>query len=129
MGTFETTFMVPDLTADQRLLPISSVVPSYQRQKLVAALAIAEKDKKLIAANPLVQDGQKLVPSVTKVFRDVASLTFLRGKVKAFDSALLRITEGLSAKAKSVPVRDTTGCREVRGLAIARCSPSITGAL
>ena len=28
----------------------------------------AEKDKKLLAANPLVEDGQKLVPSVTRVF-------------------------------------------------------------
>jgi VWFA-related protein len=126
MGTFETTFVVPDLTADQKMLPISSVVLSYQREKLNDALASAEKDKKLIAANPLVQDGQKLVPSVTKVFRKdqnlyvyleayqpgaeqtqmlVASLTFFRGKVKAFESAPLRITEGLSAKAKSVPVR------------------------
>jgi hypothetical protein len=35
----------------------------------------------------------------------VASLTFYRGKVKAFESAPLRITEGLNAKAKSVPVR------------------------
>ena len=126
MGTFETNFVVPDLTADQKMLPISSVVLSYQREKLNDALATAEKDKKLIAANPLVQDGQKLVPSVTKVFRKeqnlyvyleayqpgaeqtrmmVASLTFFRGKVKAFESAPLRITEGLSAKAKSVPVR------------------------
>jgi hypothetical protein len=35
----------------------------------------------------------------------VASLSFFRGKVKAFESAPLRISEGLSAKAKSVPVR------------------------
>jgi hypothetical protein len=126
MGTFETTFVVPDLTTDQKYLPISSVVLSYQREKLDATVASAEKDKKLLAANPLVQDGQKLVPSVTRVFRKdqnlyvyleayqpgaektqmmVASLTFFRGKVKAFETAPLRITEGLNAKAKSVPVR------------------------
>ena len=126
MGTFETTFVVPDLTNDQKYLPISSVVLSYQREKLDAAVATAEKDKKLLAANPLVQDGQKLIPSVTKVFRKdqnlyvyleayqpgaektqmmVASVSFFRGKVKAFETAPLRISDGLNAKAKSVPVR------------------------
>jgi VWFA-related protein len=126
MGTFETRFVVPDLTSDQKYLPISSVVLSYQREKLDAAVASVEKDKKLLAANPLVEDGQKLVPSVTKVFRKdqnlyvyleayqpgadktrmmVASLSFFRGNVKAFESAPLRITEGLNAKAKSVPVK------------------------
>ena len=55
MGTFETKFTVPDLTTDQKHLPISSVVLSYQREKLDAAVASAEKDKKLLAANPLVQ--------------------------------------------------------------------------
>jgi VWFA-related protein len=126
MGTFETTFVVPDLTTDQKYLPISSVVLSYQREKLDAAVATAEKDKKLLAANPLVQDGQKLVPSVTKVFRKdqnlyvyleayqpgaektqmmVASVSFFRGKVKAFETAPVRIMDGLNAKSKSVPVR------------------------
>ena len=126
MGTFETSFVVPDLTADQKYLPVSSVVLSYQREKLDAAVASVEKDKKLLAANPLVHDGQKLVPSVTKVFRKqqnlyvyleayqpgaektqmmVASLSFFRGDVRAFESAPLAITEGLNAKAKSVPVR------------------------
>ena len=32
-------------------------------------MASAERDKKLLAANPLVQDDQKLIPSVTRVFR------------------------------------------------------------
>ena len=122
MGTFETKFVVPDLTADQKYLPISSVVLSYQREKLDAAVATAEKDKKLIAANPLVQDDQKLVPSVTRVFRKdqnmyvyleayqpgaektqmmVATVSFYRGKVKAFETAPLQITDGLNAKVES----------------------------
>ena len=88
---------------------------SNQRQDMNAALATAEKDKKLLAANPLVQDNQKLVPSVTRVFRKdqdmfvyleayqpdadttqplVASVSFYRGKVKAFETAPLQITEG-----------------------------------
>ena len=125
MGTFETKFTVPDLTADQRYLPISSVVLSYQREKLDAAVATAERDKKLIAASPLVQNGEKLVPSVTRVFRQeqdmqvyleayqpgvektqpmVATVSFYRGKVKTFEAPAQRITEGLNAKSKAVPV-------------------------
>ncbi|HTS65281.1 MAG TPA: VWA domain-containing protein [Candidatus Acidoferrales bacterium] len=126
MGTFETKFTIPDLTSDQRYLPISSVVLSYQREKLDAAVATAERDKKLIAANPLVQNGEKLVPSVTRVFRQqqdlqvyleayqpgaektqplVATVSFYRGKVKTFEAPVVRITDGLNPKSKAVPVR------------------------
>ncbi|MCC6857108.1 MAG: VWA domain-containing protein [Bryobacterales bacterium] len=126
MGTFETRFAVPNLTARQNRLPTSSVVLSHQREKLSAALASAERDRKLIASNPLVQDGEKLVPSVTRVFlKDqemyvyleayqpaapatqymVASVGFYRGKVKAFETAPLQIVEGLNPKTKAVPVR------------------------
>jgi VWFA-related protein len=126
MGTFETKFVVPDLTTEQRRLPISSVVLSNQRENLSAAVATAERDKRLLNASPLVQDGQKLVPSVTRVFRKaqdmyvyleayqpnaettqpiVASVSFYRGKVKAFETAPLQVTEGLNAKSKALPVR------------------------
>jgi VWFA-related protein len=126
MGTFETKFVIPDLTAEQKYVPISSVVLSYQREQLDRALATAERNKKLIAANPLVQDDQKLVPSVTRVFRKehdmyvyleayqpsaettqlmVATLSFYRGRVKAFETAPLQITQGLNPKSKAVPVR------------------------
>lgn len=125
MGTFETKFIVPDLTSQRQALPISSVVLGYQREKLDTAVASAERNNKLIAANPLVHDGVKLVPSVTRVFRKnhdmyvyleayqpeatstkfmVATLTFYRGKVKAFESHPLRIADGLNAKSKAVPV-------------------------
>ncbi len=126
MGTFETKFVVPDLTTEARYLPISSVVLSYQRERLDAAVASAEKDKKLLAANPLIQDGSKLVPSVTRVFRKdedmyvyleayqpgaektrlmVATVSFFRGGVKAFETAPLQVTGGLNPKSKAVPMR------------------------
>ncbi|MBV8902996.1 MAG: VWA domain-containing protein, partial [Acidobacteriia bacterium] len=57
IGTFETKFVIPDLTTEQKYLPISSVVLSNQRQKLDAAVASAERDKKLISEHPLIQDG------------------------------------------------------------------------
>jgi len=126
MDTFETRFTIPDLTTTLKYLPISSVVLSNQRQDLKESLATAEKDKKLLASNPLVQENQKLVPSVTRVFRKdqemyvfleayepdsettepiIASVSFYRGKVKAFETAPLQITEGLNAKSKALPVR------------------------
>ena len=45
MGTFETKFVVPDLTADPKYLPISSVVLSYQREKLEPAVAGGEETR------------------------------------------------------------------------------------
>ena len=126
MGTFETKFQVPDLGIEQRYLPISSVVLSNQRQKLDAAVATAEKDKKILAAHPLIQDGVKLVPSVTRVFRTdqnlyvyleayepaaettqpiTAYVSFYRGKVKAFETEPLHVSEGLNPKTKAVPLR------------------------
>ena len=128
MGTFETKFIVPDLTAESRRLPISSVVLSNQREKLSDAVASAEKNKKLLAANPLVVNNEKLVPSVTRVFRKdqqmfvyleayqpaaattefmVATISFYRGKVKAFETAPLQIEQGLNEKSKAVPVSFT----------------------
>ena len=127
MGTFESKFTVPDLTTETRWLPISSVVLSHQRERLSAAVAnVQGKDKKLIAANPLIQNGEKLVPSVTRVFRKgqdmlvyleayqpaaqntqymAAAVSFYRGGVKAFETAPMQITEGLDPKSKAVPLR------------------------
>jgi VWFA-related protein len=126
MGTFETKFTVPDLTTQVKYVPISSVVLSSQRQPLNESLATAERDKKILAMNPLVQDNNKLIPSVTRVFKKeqdmfvfleayqpdaqstqplVATVSFFRGKVKAFETAPLPITDGLDAKSKALPIR------------------------
>jgi len=126
IGTFETKFVIPDLTTDQRYLPISSVVLSNQREDLNAAVATVERDKRLLASNPLVVENQKLIPSVTRVFRQdqdmyvyletyepaaettqpiLARVSFYRGKVKAFETEPLEIKEGLNAKSKALPVR------------------------
>jgi VWFA-related protein len=126
MGTFETKFTVPDLTTQVKYVPISSVVLSNQRQPMSESLATAERDKKILAQNPLVQDNTKLIPSVTRVFKKdqemfvfleayqpeaqttqplVATVSFYRGKVKAFETAPLAITEGLNARSKALPIR------------------------
>ena len=126
IGTYEQKFVIPDLTTDQPSLPTSSVILSNQRQPLNEALYSAEKDQKLLGANPLVQDKQKLIPSVTRVFKKsqdlyvyvetyeplatttepvVASVSFYRGKIKAFETEMLVVKDGLDAKTKALPVR------------------------
>jgi len=68
MGTFETKFAVPDLNSG-RGLRVSSVILSSQREAVSAAVGAADNNKKLLTNHPLVQDGQKVVPSITRVFR------------------------------------------------------------
>jgi hypothetical protein len=71
IGTYQSTFDIPNLNKEAKRVPISSVVLSSQRVDLQEALYDAEKKKekeKETAVNPLVQDGKNLVPSVTRVF-------------------------------------------------------------
>ena len=76
IGTFQTAFLVPNLNKEDKRLPISSVVLSSQRVDLKDALYNAVKDKaqKEESSNPLVQGGQKLIPSVTRVFSKARDL-------------------------------------------------------
>jgi len=77
IGTFQTTFVVPNLNKETKRVPISSVVLSGQRAPMSEAIYNATKGKeqaKEIAADPLVQNGAKLIPSVTRVFNKGRSL-------------------------------------------------------
>ena len=72
IGTFQTSFTIPNLNKVTTQIPISSVVLSSQRLSTTDALYNASRGKQVAkndAANPLVQDGQKLIPSVTRVFK------------------------------------------------------------
>jgi VWFA-related protein len=72
IGTFQTSFYIPNLNKVTTQIPISSVVLSSQRVNTADALynaAHGKQSAKNDAANPLVQDGQKLIPSVTRVFK------------------------------------------------------------
>ncbi len=127
IGTFETPFVVPNLNKEEKRVAISSVVLSSQRVDLKEALFTASKDKGLAeSVNPLVQEGQKLIPSVTRVFRKgrdlyvylqayeqgvetpqplVAFVTFYRGQTKAFETAPLQVSEALSNRLKTMPLK------------------------
>jgi VWFA-related protein len=71
IGTYQTTFIIPNLNKEAQRIPISSVVLSSQKVELNQALYDAAKAKdrqKEDSVNPLVSDGKKLIPSVTRVF-------------------------------------------------------------
>ncbi|HSP69454.1 MAG TPA: VWA domain-containing protein, partial [Bryobacteraceae bacterium] len=68
MGTFETNFLIPDLSASKDLR-MSSVILSSQIEPVKAAVGSADSDKRALANHPLIQNGQKTVPSITRVFR------------------------------------------------------------
>jgi hypothetical protein len=71
IGTFQTTFVIPNLNKEVKRIPMSAVVLSSQRVDLNDAIYQAEKAKdaaKSNAVDPLVHDGKRLIPSVTRVF-------------------------------------------------------------
>jgi len=77
IGTFQTSFVVPNLSKETKRVPISSVVLSGQRQPYASAIYNVAKEKDQVkqeAADPLVQNGQQLIPSVTRVFSKARSL-------------------------------------------------------
>src|SRR5580658_2314430 len=72
IGTFQASFYIPNLNKVATQIPISSAVLSSQRLSTADALYNTVRGKQAVkndAANPLVQDGQKLIPSVTRVFK------------------------------------------------------------
>jgi VWFA-related protein len=128
IGTYQTSFVIPNLMKEDKRIPISSVVLSSQRMDIKEALYNAGKDKNAAAraVDPLVVEGQKLMPSVTRVFsktRDlyvylqayernatttqplVAFVTFFRGQTKAFETTPVQVVEGLDPKSKAVPLK------------------------
>jgi VWFA-related protein len=131
IGTFQTTFVIPNLDKEEKRIPISSVVLSSQRVDLKDALynaAKARDQNKNAAVNPLVQNGQKIIPSVTRVFsktRDmfvylqayerapkssqplVAYVTLFARQTKLFESQPIETTPELTSRLGMVPLAFT----------------------
>jgi hypothetical protein len=129
IGTYINKFYIANLNKEMQRVPITSVVLSSQRAAMKDALATAGKASKAAitqAASPLVQDGQKLIPSVTRVFHSsadmyvylqayepgattavplVAYVTFFKGLVKVMETPLLKVTEGLDPKSHMLPLK------------------------
>ncbi len=127
IGTYETAFRIPNLNNEQTRVPISSVVLSSQRVDLRDALYNAEKKKQQVEnANPLVQSGQKLIPSVTRVFslrgklflyleayrQDAAAgqpllayVSIYRGPAKIFETPPVESTSAANNRLHTVPLQ------------------------
>jgi VWFA-related protein len=133
IGTFQTSFVIPNLNKEIKRVAISSVVLSGQRAELKDAIYNAAKQKeraKEDAANPLVLNGQKLIPSVTRVFsksRDlyvylqayqqgvtseqplIAFASFYQGQTKVFETQPMEAAKGMNNSLKTMPLRFTIG--------------------
>jgi VWFA-related protein len=126
IGTYETTFTIPNLNKEEKRVPISTVVLSSQRIDMKSAVYDAMKNKdqvKATAVNPLVVEGQKLVPSVTRVFANsrelyvylqayeqsnvanplVAFVTLYNRQSKVFESQPISVTPNASTRLEQVP--------------------------
>jgi hypothetical protein len=118
-GTFQTSFTIPNLNRVDKQIPISTVVLSNQ-------LVRFNESGQTNNADPLVHDGLRLIPSVTRVFSKAKELyvylqayepdattmkplaafvTLYRGDVKALETAPVRVTDGLEGRSKAVSMR------------------------
>ena len=138
IGTYQTTFVIPNLNKEEKRVPISSVVLSSQRAGLKSAIYNAAKAKdqdKEAAVNPLVQDGKKLIPSVTRVFskgRDfyvylqayqqsvtttakplVAFVSFYQGQNKVFETQPIAVTSSSTSRLGTVPLSFNIGLNQL----------------
>jgi len=128
MGTFETKFTIPDLRLEKQKLRLSSVIWSAQREPLSAAVGRAGRNK-TETNHPLIQNGEKLVPSITHVFRKdqrlyvylevydlaldserktpnvTAELVLYQGAKKVFESHPLQQTQWAVNRPNVLPVR------------------------
>jgi hypothetical protein len=122
IGTYETAFTVPNLNKEEQGIPISSVVLSSQRVAMPDAINAGNR---MQAANPLVADGRKLIPSVTRVFSKsremyvylqayqreagnnqplVAFATFYQGQAKALETPPIEVTQVMDSRSRAVPL-------------------------
>lgn len=133
IGTFQTPFVIPNLNKEVKRVPISSVVLSGQRVDLKDAIYNASKEKERVkeqAANPLVLNGQKLIPSVTRVFSKshdlyvylqayeqeatavqplIAFVSFYQKQTKVFETQPMEVATGMENSLKTMPLRFSIG--------------------
>ncbi len=138
IGTYQTTFVIPNLNKEEKRIPISAVVLGSQRVELSQAIYDAAKAKDRMkddAVNPLVQDGKKLIPSVTRVFsttRDIyvyfqaykqvpspgnppllAFVTLYRSGAKVYETAPMAIAPSTASRLGTMPLSFSLGVHEL----------------
>jgi len=123
--------VIPNLIKETKRVPISSVVLSGQRQPYANAIYNVAKEKdqvKQAAADPLVQNGQQLIPSVTRVFSKGRSLyvflqayepaattaqpligyvSFYQGQTKVYETQPVEVSPNPNTELKTAPLNFT----------------------
>jgi hypothetical protein len=118
IGTNETAFTVPNLNKEDQGIPISSVVLSSQRVEI----GVGNQTQ---STNPLIADGRKLIPSVTRVFSKsremyvylqaypreagntqplVVIAAFYQGQAKVLETPPTEVTQGMDSRSNAVPL-------------------------
>jgi VWFA-related protein len=135
IGTYQTNFTIPNLNKETQRVPVSSIVLSGQRVDMKDSLYDAMKGKdqaKATAANPLIVEGRKLIPSVTRVFstgRDlyvylqgyeqagspvkplVAYVSLYRDSAKVYETNPIAVTPASTGKLTPVPLNFDIGLK------------------
>jgi VWFA-related protein len=144
IGTFQTNFTIPNLNKEVKKVPTSSVVLSSQRVDYKDALYNVVKGKeqdKQAAANPLVENGKKMIPSVTRVFSQgrefyvflqayeqdaapaaaqtpparpmIAFVSFYKDQKKIYETQPIAVTPAMQSRLGTVPLSFTLRLNEL----------------
>ena len=126
IGTYQMAVLIPNLNREAKNLPISSVVLSSELINPDDALSNSTQPRSFSADDPLVIDGKKLIPSVTRVFskrRDMlvflqayepnatatepltAFVTLYRGQMKVFETTPVTIKDDLGRRLRTLSVK------------------------
>ena len=131
IGTYQASFIVPNLNRETKRVAVSSIVLSSQQIDVHDAIYNAAKEKeqnKAEAVDPLVQNGRKFIPSVTRVFSQtrpmyiylqayehnaeteqplLAFVSFYRGTTKVLETQPLEVSSGLNNPLRVIPLNFT----------------------
>jgi VWFA-related protein len=131
IGTFQASFVIPNLDKEVKQVRISSVVLANERQPYKDAIYNVAKEKdqvKQAAADPLVQNGEKLIPNVNRVFNKgrnlfvylqayepaattpaplIAFVSFYQGQTKVYETQPGEVTPPASTHLQTAPINFT----------------------
>jgi VWFA-related protein len=124
MGTFESKFEVPDLGGRKDGLRLSSVVWSGQRTQVADAVGLADKKLRKQDKHPLVREKEKLLPSVTHVFRPGQTM-FVYAEL--YDPAVVETRNAPMVSAAVTVYRDRQRVLESAPVAVSKWKEGRTG--
>ena len=137
IGTYQRSFTIPNLNKVDKQVPISAVVLSSQKVDLKDAIYNSTKEKKRniqVAVDPLVVNGARLIPSVTRVFsksRDmfvylqayqqgaataqplVSFVSFYQGSTKVFETQPMKVITGASNALKTMSLNFDIALKDI----------------